>query len=63
MMEFVDDSISLDIPMPDGVNVEEWNIVPLVPPMVSKHLACTCLYIQFPNFCNYIVAEEKCGFI
>ena len=34
MLEFVDDSISLDIPMPDGVNVEEWNIAPLVPPMV-----------------------------
>ena len=34
MMEFVADSVSLNIPMPDGVDVKEWNLSPLVPPKV-----------------------------
>ena len=33
-VEFVADSISLDIPTPEGVNVEEWNITPLFLPKV-----------------------------
>ena len=34
-VEFIAESISLDIPILNGVNVEEWNITPLVPPMVN----------------------------
>ena len=33
-VEFIADFISLDIPMPEGVDVEEWNLLPLVPPKV-----------------------------
>ena len=43
-VEFVVDSISLDIPMPDGINVQEWNLAPLVPPKVQflQQLDCEC---------------------
>ena len=34
-VEFEEEKISLDIPMPDGVTVSEWKLTPLVPPNVS----------------------------
>ena len=33
-VEFEEDKISLDIPMPDGVTVSEWKLTPSVPPIV-----------------------------
>ena len=33
-VEFEEEKISLDIPMPDGVTVSEWKLTPLVPPNV-----------------------------
>ena len=33
-VEFEEDKISLDIPMPGGVTVSEWKLTPLVPPIV-----------------------------
>ena len=44
-MEFDDTNISLDIPLP-GINVDEWNIVPLVTPKVSFVLI-RCITIKF----------------
>ena len=33
-VEFEEEKISLDIPMPDGVTVSEWKLTPSVPPIV-----------------------------
>ena len=33
-LEFDDSNITLDIPLPNGVEVDEWSLVPLVLPMV-----------------------------
>ena len=35
-MEFEGESISLDIPMPDGLSVNGWKITPLIRPVVSS---------------------------
>ena len=43
MIEFVADSVSLNIPMPGGVDVKEWNLTPLVPPMVLSYSQCSIL--------------------
>ena len=36
-VEYEQDKISLDIPMPEGVVIDEWKIKPLVPPNVSQN--------------------------
>ncbi len=33
-LEFNDSNVALDIPLPSGVEVDEWSLVPLVPPIV-----------------------------
>ena len=42
-VEFKEKSISLDIPMREGVAVNEWKLTALVPPHVSLHLNVTCI--------------------
>ena len=46
-VEFEEEKISLDIPMPDGVTVSEWKLTPLVPPNVR---------LTTSNF-NYLFAK------
>ena len=41
-VEFNDDAIVLNIPMPEGTDIEEWKLIPLVPPKVSL-AGCVCL--------------------
>ena len=35
-LEFERESISLDIPMPDGISISGWKITPLIRPVVSS---------------------------
>ena len=37
-LEFDDPNITLDIPLPSGVEVDEWSLVPLFLPMVILSL-------------------------
>ena len=41
-VEFNDDAIVLSVPMPEGTDIEEWKLIPLVPPKVS-FAGCVCL--------------------
>ena len=41
-VEFNDDAIVLSVPMPEGTDVEEWKLIPLVPSKVSL-AGCVCL--------------------
>ena len=54
-VEFKEKSISLDIPMREGVLVDEWKLTALVPPHVRLHLNVTCISINVLVNDNVIV--------
>ncbi len=46
-LEFDDSEIVLDIPLPNGVEVDEWSLIPLVLPMVM--LVCMQILYYFAH--------------
>ena len=62
-LEFDDSNISLDIPLPSGVDVNEWSLVPLVLPMVkfvnSRLLILYVLFIDIKKTSRLLQTREN----
>ena len=57
-LEFEGESVSLDIPMPDGISISGWKITPLMCPVVSF---CGCHIYHLPLLATISGDQETGG--